>query len=48
MRHGVCGGCFKNLPPQRMLEIREMKRLNLCEVCGRILIWDENAPKSEV
>ncbi|MBN1780901.1 hypothetical protein JW948_07250 [bacterium] len=41
--HGVCGGCFKNLPPQRVLEIREMKRMNLCEVCGRILVWDEEA-----
>ncbi|MBN2104477.1 hypothetical protein JW835_10600 [bacterium] len=48
MRHGLCGGCFKNLPPQRVLEIREMKRMYLCEVCGRILVWDEEAANQEV
>ena len=47
LRQGLCGGCFKNLPPQRVLEIREMKRMTLCEVCGRILIWDEEAANSE-
>ncbi|MFC1569953.1 zinc ribbon domain-containing protein [bacterium] len=44
---GLCGGCFKNLPPQRVLEIREMQRMNLCEVCGRILVWDEEAANTE-
>jgi predicted nucleic acid-binding Zn-ribbon protein len=48
MRHGLCSGCYKNLPPQRVLEIREMKRINLCEVCGRILIWDEDAAEKQV
>jgi predicted nucleic acid-binding Zn-ribbon protein len=38
---GACGGCFKSLPPQKILEIRQMNRLYLCEVCGRILIWDD-------
>lgn len=41
----ACGGCFKTLPPQRILEIRAMNRVYLCEVCGRILTWDEE--KSE-
>jgi predicted nucleic acid-binding Zn-ribbon protein len=36
----ACGGCFKTLPPQRILEIRQMNRIQLCEVCGRILVWD--------
>ena len=40
IRH-ACGGCFKNLPPQKILEIREMNRLYLCETCGRILVWNE-------
>ena len=39
---GACGGCFKSLPPQRILEIRQMDRMFLCEVCGRILVWDED------
>jgi uncharacterized protein len=42
----TCGGCFKSLPPQRVLEVRKMNRIILCEVCGRILVWDEN--KSEL
>lgn len=42
----ACGGCFKTLPPQRILEIRDMERLHVCEVCGRILVWDEK--KSEL
>jgi len=37
----ACGGCFKALPPQRVLEARKMDKLILCEVCGRMLIWDE-------
>lgn len=41
----ACGGCFKTLPPQRILEIRAMNQIYLCEVCGRILTWDEE--KSE-
>jgi len=37
----ACGGCFKALPLQRIMEIRHMARLFLCDVCGRILVWDE-------
>lgn len=40
IRH-ACGGCFKNLPPQRVLEVRAMNKMYLCETCGRILVWDE-------
>ncbi len=41
VRNGCCGGCYKSLPPQRVMEIRDMERVILCEVCGRILVWDE-------
>lgn len=37
----ACGGCYKNLPPQRVLEVRAMNKMYLCETCGRILVWDE-------
>jgi predicted nucleic acid-binding Zn-ribbon protein len=37
----ACGGCRKTFPPQRVLEIREGNRLYLCDVCGRMLFWDE-------
>jgi predicted nucleic acid-binding Zn-ribbon protein len=37
----ACGGCRKTLPPQRVMEIRDKDRLYLCDVCGRMLVWDE-------
>jgi predicted nucleic acid-binding Zn-ribbon protein len=37
----ACGGCQRTLPPQRVLEVRQMNRLYVCDMCGRILIWDD-------
>ncbi len=34
---GACGGCFNIVPPQRQADIREQKKLIVCEHCGRIL-----------
>jgi predicted nucleic acid-binding Zn-ribbon protein len=46
-----CGGCSTRIPPQRVMEIREMNQIRYCESCGRILVWDnaeeENAAKLE-
>ncbi len=39
---GVCSGCFSFIPPQKVVEIRSMKRLYHCESCGRIMVWDKN------
>ena len=39
---GVCSGCFSFIPPQKVVEIRSMKRMYHCESCGRILVWDSN------
>jgi len=36
-----CGGCFANLPPQFINEIKKMERLITCETCGRILVWSQ-------
>lgn len=33
-----CGGCFAVIPPQRQLEIKQRKKVIVCEHCGRILI----------
>ncbi|NQT24786.1 hypothetical protein HQ585_05490 [candidate division KSB1 bacterium] len=41
VRNCCCGGCYKSLPPQRVMEIRDMEQLILCENCGRIIVWDE-------
>lgn len=40
IRDGSCGGCFVNLPPQRVAEVRQGENVISCENCGRILIWD--------
>jgi len=44
---GACGGCYQTIPPQRILELRQWKRLIVCEVCGRILVWDETLDRQE-
>ncbi len=34
----ACGGCFNRIPPQRQVDIRQGKKLIVCEYCGRILV----------
>ncbi len=41
VRRGACGGCFNTVPPQKLLELRQNKKLFHCERCGRILVSDE-------
>ena len=36
-----CGGCFNAVPPQKQSEIRQRKKIIVCENCGRILVDDE-------
>lgn len=33
-----CGGCYNNIPPQRQAEIRQRKKIIVCEHCGRIVV----------
>lgn len=42
IQRGSCGGCFSSIPPQKIVEIRELSRLHTCEHCGRILVWVED------
>lgn len=37
VKRGACGGCFNLVPPQRQADIREKKKIIVCEHCGRIL-----------
>lgn len=37
--NGNCEACSSRIPPQRALEVRMMNKINLCEVCGRIVVW---------
>jgi predicted nucleic acid-binding Zn-ribbon protein len=39
IKKSSCGGCFSAIPPQKIVEIRELNRLFTCEYCGRILVW---------
>ncbi|HEX8331276.1 MAG TPA: C4-type zinc ribbon domain-containing protein [Segetibacter sp.] len=33
-----CGGCFNAIPPQKQSEIKQHKKIIVCENCGRILV----------
>lgn len=33
-----CGGCYNVIPPQRQSEIRQRKKIIVCEHCGRITV----------
>lgn len=37
VKRSACGGCFNVVPPQRQADIRDKKKLIVCEHCGRIL-----------
>ncbi len=34
----ACGGCFYAIPPQKQSEIKQHKKIMVCENCGRILV----------
>ena len=37
----ACGGCFNAIPPQKQSEIKQRKKIIICENCGRILVDTE-------
>ncbi|MYF73975.1 MAG: hypothetical protein F4175_11535 [Gemmatimonadetes bacterium] len=44
VRKGACGGCYRQLSPQRLVEVRRADSIMRCENCGRLLVWsDEEA-----
>jgi len=45
VKRGACGGCFAVVPPQRQVEIKERKKLIVCEHCGRILADVDKIPE---
>lgn len=42
-----CSGCFSSIPPQRQSEIRQRKKIIVCEQCGRIIVDEILAQESE-
>ncbi len=37
----ACGGCFNAIPPQKQSEIKQHKKIMICENCGRVLVDEE-------
>lgn len=48
VKRGACGGCFNVVPPQKQAEIREKKKIIVCEHCGRILADVQDEVEEEV
>lgn len=44
----ACGGCFNAIPPQKQSEIKQHKKIMICENCGRILVDEELNVKTEI
>ncbi|HAE13949.1 MAG: hypothetical protein H6548_10620 [Chitinophagales bacterium] len=40
VERNACGGCYAEVPPQRQSEIKQAKKIIICEHCGRILVDD--------
>jgi predicted nucleic acid-binding Zn-ribbon protein len=40
VKRDACGGCYNRIPPQRQVDIRQNKKIIICEYCGRILVSD--------
>jgi predicted nucleic acid-binding Zn-ribbon protein len=36
-----CGGCYAKIPPQKQLEIKQRKKVLVCENCGRIFVYSK-------
>lgn len=48
IQRDACGGCFNKIPPQRQLDIRQHKKVIVCEHCGRILVDPKIADEEAV
>ncbi len=47
VKRDACGGCYNRIPPQRQLEVRQGKKIIVCEYCGRILVYDTDSAIAE-
>lgn len=46
IERNACGGCYSMIPPQRQLEIRQRKKIIVCEHCSRVLVDQHIEEKS--
>ncbi len=44
----ACGGCYNAIPPQKQSEIKQRKKIIVCENCGRILTDEELTESVEI
>jgi uncharacterized protein len=47
VKRSACGGCFNVVPPQRQADIKDKKKIIVCEHCGRILAGVDLEPVVE-
>jgi predicted nucleic acid-binding Zn-ribbon protein len=47
LAHGICQGCYMNIPPQLANDIRRNERLNVCPSCNRILYYKPEEPTED-
>lgn len=47
IKNGSCGGCFMNVPPQLIAEVKTGVEIHTCSECRRILYWPEPSSESE-
>ena len=45
VKRDACGGCFNVVPPQRQADIKDKKKIIVCEHCGRIFADVEGMPE---
>jgi len=43
----ACGGCYAVVPPQRINEVKQLKKIIVCENCGRILVSQDLIDKAK-
>ncbi len=48
VKRGACGGCYNVVPPQRQADIKDKKKIIVCEHCGRIFADVEGVPEPAV
>jgi len=47
VRDDFCAMCHMRIRPQVLNELRDTRKLILCENCGRILYWQDKRPKPD-
>ena len=41
LRENICQGCFQQVLPQMVIEVKIAEKIHQCEGCMRFLFWDE-------